>query len=94
MSEHRSILRVLAQGEDREKQYDWLGAVESYVKAQTSVLKQENFQKAGEIQERIGFCFQNAAMQAESREEFREKMQLSIEAYKKARGFHGMPLNK
>ncbi len=94
MSEHRSILRVLAQGDDKEKRYDWLGAVDFYVKAQTTLLKHENFQKAGEIQERIGFCLQNAAMQAESREEFRIRMQCSIEAYEKARGFYGMPLNK
>jgi len=94
MSQHRSSLRVLAQAKDREKRYDWLGAVESYVEAQTPILKHENFQKAGEIQERIGFCFQNAAMQAECHEEFRERMQCSIEAYEKARGFYGKPLNK
>lgn len=93
MSQRRSSLRVLAQAREREKKYDWLQAVESYNEAQTSVLKQKNFQKAGEIQERIGFCFQNAAMQAESREEFREKMQYSIEAYEKASGFYEMPLN-
>ncbi len=94
MSQSRSSLRVLAQAKDREKRYDWLRAVESYVEAQTTILKHENFQKAGEIQERIAFCFQNAAMQAESHEEFRERMQCSIEAYEKARGFYGMPLNK
>jgi len=93
MSQRRSSLRVLAQAKEREKKYDWLQAVESYNEAQTSVLKQKNFQKAGEIQERIGFCFQNAAMQAESREEFREKMQYSIEAYEKASGFYETPLN-
>jgi tetratricopeptide (TPR) repeat protein/KaiC/GvpD/RAD55 family RecA-like ATPase len=33
-------------------------------------------------------------MQAESHEQFRERMQCSIEAYEKAREFYGMPLNK
>jgi tetratricopeptide (TPR) repeat protein/KaiC/GvpD/RAD55 family RecA-like ATPase len=93
MSQRRSSLRVLAKAKESEKKYDWLQAIESYNEAQTSVLKQKSFQKAGEIQEKIGFCSQNAAMQAESREEFREKMRYSIEAYEKASGFYEMPLN-
>jgi tetratricopeptide (TPR) repeat protein len=93
MSQRRSLLRVLAQAKEREKKYDWLQAVESYNEARASALKQKNFQKAGEIQERIGFCFQNAAMQAESREEFIEEMRYSVEAYEKASGFYEMPLN-
>jgi KaiC/GvpD/RAD55 family RecA-like ATPase len=94
MSQRQSLPRILFQAKEREKKYDWLQAVESYNEALNGVLKQKNFQKAGEIQERIGFCFRNAAMQAESREEFRGKMQYSIEAYKKASGFYDMPLNK
>jgi KaiC/GvpD/RAD55 family RecA-like ATPase len=93
MSQRRSSLRVLTQAKEREKKYDWLRAVEFYNAALTSALRQKNFQKAGEIQERIGFCFQNAAMQAKSRKEFREKMQCSVEAYEKARGFYETSLN-
>jgi hypothetical protein len=93
MSQRQSSHRILAQAKEREKKYNWLQAVESYKEAQASVLKQKNYQEAGEIQERIGFCFQNAAMQAKSREEFREKMRYSIEAYKKASDFYEMPIN-
>jgi len=92
MSQSRSSLHVLAQAKEKEK-YDWLQAIESYNKAQSSVLKQKDLQKAGEIQERIGFCFQNAAMQAESQKEFRKKMQYSIEAYEKASSFYEKSLN-
>ena len=94
MSENRSLQRVLAQAKEKEKKYDWLRAVESYDEAQTNVLKQKDFLKAGEIQERIGFCFHKAAMQAESQEKFRERIQQGVEAYKKARGFYEGLLNK
>ncbi len=94
MSEDRSLQRVLAQAKEKEKKYNWLRAIESYDKAQTNVLKQKDFLKAGRIQERIGFCFHKAAMQAESQEEFRERIQHAVEAYEKAHGFYERLPNK
>ncbi len=93
MSQSQSLLRVLAEAKEREKKYDWLQAVESYKRAQASLLKQEDFEKAGEIQEKIGFCFHNAALQAKNNEEFRREMQHSIEAYEKAGEIFGKLLN-
>ena len=82
------VPRFLAQVEEKEKTYDWLGAVKFYKKALAQVLKQKDFLKAGEVQERIGYCFHRAAFQAETQEEFKERMQQAIEAYEKARGFY------
>ncbi|UCE96178.1 MAG: hypothetical protein JSV51_00790 [Candidatus Bathyarchaeota archaeon] len=93
MSQPKSLLRIIAEAKKFEKKQDWLQAVKSYKKTQTNILKQKNYQKAGEIQERIGFCLQNLAMQAKNREDFTKKIQHSIEAYKKASSFYQKPLN-
>jgi hypothetical protein len=61
-----SLDESLVQAKTQEKQYKWLHAMKSYDEAKARVLGHENFQKAGDFQERFGFCFQNAAMQAET----------------------------
>jgi KaiC/GvpD/RAD55 family RecA-like ATPase len=94
MSKKWSLRRVLAQAKEKEKKYDWFRAAKSYDKAHTRVLKQKDFLKAGEIQERIGFCFYRAAMQAENQEEFRDRMRHAVEAYDKAHGFYEKLLKK
>ncbi len=83
MSKSQYSKHILAQAKKKEK-YDWLGAVEFYKKALNHVLKQKDFLKAGDIGERIGYCFYRAAFQAETREEFRRRILLAIEAYRKA----------
>ena len=85
MSKSQSIQRILAQAKEKEKRYEWLGAVELHKKALGQVLKQKDFLKAGDIQERIGHCLHKAGFQAENQEEFKERMQFAIEAYEKAR---------
>lgn len=84
MPKNRSLQSILAQAKEKEKKYDWLHAAESYNEAQAGILKQKDFLKAGEVQERIGFCFHRAAMQAESQEGFTERMRHAIEANEKA----------
>ncbi len=88
MSGNRSLERVLVQAKKKETEYNWLHAANLYIRAQTGVLKHKDFLKAGEFQERIGLCLYRAAMQAESREEFLERMQHAVEAYEKAYGFY------
>jgi KaiC/GvpD/RAD55 family RecA-like ATPase len=73
-----------AQAEEKEKKYDWLEAVEFYKKALAHVLKQKDSLKAGETQERIGYCFYRAAFQAETNEDFKKRMQLAVGRYQKA----------
>jgi len=94
MSKRQSIKRVLVQAQESEKKFDWLHAIDSYERIRTDVLKQKDFLKTGEIQERIGFCFHQAAFQADNGEDFRERMHLAIEAYEKAHGFYEKLLNK
>jgi len=77
----------LSQAGEREKAYDWLGAAEFYKKA-FDLMPETDFLKLGQVQERIGYAFYRAAMQAENPEEFGERMQRAIEAYKKAQGFY------
>lgn len=40
--------------------------------------------KAGEIHERIGYSYFRAATQADNVEEFKKRMQMSVESYEKA----------
>ena len=70
-----------------KKEYDWVKAAELYEQA-LSMVGKKDFLKKGEVQEKIGYCFHRAAFQAESREEFRERMQRAVEAYEKAHGFY------
>ena len=88
MSEPLSAESVLGQIAQQEKEYDWLGAAESYQKALVLVPKQD-FLKLGEIYERLGYAFYRSAMQAESQEEFREKTRQAVVNYEKAREFYG-----
>ncbi len=60
---------------------DWLGAVEFHKKAVNQALKQQDVLKAGDIQERIGYCFQRAAFQAKTKTDFKERMHLAANAY-------------
>jgi len=83
MSRRKSLQPILALAKEEEKKYDWLKAAELYEQA-LGVVGEKNFLEKGKIRERIGFCFHRAAMQAESREEFKERMQRAIEAYEVA----------
>ncbi len=66
-----------------EKKYDWVKAIVLYEQALRAVGKRD-FLRKGEIQERIGYCFYRAAFQAETQQEFKRRMELSVEAYKEA----------
>lgn len=87
MPKRQSIEHVLAQAEGKEKEYDWLGAVELHKKALNQALKARNLWKAGEIRERIGYCFHKAAMRSENTNEFSERMHLAVANYDGARDF-------
>jgi len=73
---------VLAR--DREKDYDWIGAINFYEKALNSTLGSRDFLKSGEIGERIGFCYERASLQAEKTEEFGRRAELASKFYKSA----------
>jgi hypothetical protein len=50
------VEEILHQAEQLEKEYDWLGAAESYEKA-LNLLPQDDFLKRGENHERLGYAF-------------------------------------
>jgi hypothetical protein len=88
VSDTSSVDVILSQVGEREKQYDWLGTVDLCGKA-LDLLTETDFFKKGQVQERIGHAIYRAAMQAENQEEFRERMQLAVADYEKAKEFYG-----
>ena len=84
-----SVEEILGETTKFEKEYEWLQASELYEQALDMVDEEDHFRK-GEIQEKIGCCLRRAAFQADSMEEFKERMCQAIEAYEKAHGFYEM----
>jgi len=78
---------TLNQAWERERDFDWLGAVERYKEA-LGLVSEHDFPKMGEVYERLGYAFYRAAMQAESVGQFRERMRQAVENYEKAKEFY------
>ncbi|MCW4027430.1 MAG: hypothetical protein NWE76_08115, partial [Candidatus Bathyarchaeota archaeon] len=70
-----------------EKKYEWLEAADVYDRALGTVDEGDHFRKS-EVQEKIGRSLHRAAFQAESREEFLERLGKAVDAYEAARGFY------
>jgi tetratricopeptide (TPR) repeat protein/KaiC/GvpD/RAD55 family RecA-like ATPase len=79
---------VLNQAEQLEKKSDWLGAAGSYDEAM-KLLPEDDFSRMGQICEHMGRAFYRAAMQAESQEEFSDRMHEALANYEKAKEFYG-----
>ena len=71
-----------------ERRYEWLEAADLYRQALLEI-DEGDFFRRGEVQEKIGYSLRRAAFQAESKKEFRERMQRAIEAYEKGYGSYG-----
>jgi len=84
MVKSKALQRVLSQAREKEKEYNWLGAVELHKQAFDIAFKLRELLEAGNIEEKIGFCFHRAAMQAKNQEEFKERVHHAVEAYNKA----------
>jgi hypothetical protein len=82
------VEEILHQAEQSEKEYDWLGATKTYEKA-LNLMPLDDFSKRGELHERLGFAFYRFAFQAESKDEFRERLRQSTIAFEKAVEFYG-----
>jgi KaiC/GvpD/RAD55 family RecA-like ATPase len=74
---------LLEEAKILEKKYEWLQATKSYQKAIELVLKEKNSLKAAELQERLGLCFFKAAMQADTNDLFRDRIELAVKAYER-----------
>jgi len=75
---------TLHQAEQFEKDYEWLKAAESYDKA-LKLLPEDDFSRKAEALERLGYAFYRAAFQAESNDEFRQRLRQAIVDYEKAK---------
>jgi hypothetical protein len=84
MSDASGVEAALIQAGEKEKEYDWLGAVEIYENCLASV-SQEDVSRLGEIHERLGYALSRSAMQADSADEFRGRMHRAGLNYEKAR---------
>jgi hypothetical protein len=84
MSESSPSDAVLRLAKGREREYDWLGAVESYGKA-LGLFSEEDALRMGDTYERMGYAFYKAAMQADSTDEFRERIREAISNYDRAK---------
>jgi hypothetical protein len=82
------VEEILHQAETLEKEYDWLGVTELLEKA-LNLLPQHDFSKMGEIHESLGYALYRFAFQAESKDEFRERLRQSAVAYEKAVELYG-----
>jgi tetratricopeptide (TPR) repeat protein len=78
------VEETLHQAERLEKEYDWLGAAESYEKA-LKLLPEDDFSRKAEIYERLGHAFYRFAFQAESNNEFKERLRQAIADYERAK---------
>jgi hypothetical protein len=78
----------LHQAEQSEKEYNWVGVAESYEKA-LNLVPQDDFSKRGEFHERLAYALYRFAFQAESKEEFRERLCQSAVGCEKAAEFYG-----
>jgi len=89
MSQNDFLQGIVGQAEEDEKNYHWLKAADFYNQALQMVEKRE-FLRKGEFQEKIGYVFYRAAMQAESVDEFRERILLAVANFEKAKELYGM----
>ena len=79
---------ILHQAEQLEKEYDWSGATESYKKA-LNLLSEDDFSRKGDVTERLGYASYRFGFQAESKDEFRDRLRQSSAAYEKAIKLYG-----
>jgi tetratricopeptide (TPR) repeat protein len=87
LSEAPILEEILNKIERLEKEYEWLGAAESFEKA-LKLLPQDDFLKVGETYERLGYAFYRAAFQADSNDEFRQRLSQAIAGYENAGECH------
>jgi tetratricopeptide (TPR) repeat protein len=83
MSNTSNTDAILTQAAKKEKEYDWLGAAETYAKG-LDAIPVPDFSGSGDLHERLGYAFRKAAMQAEDVNEFKNRMNKAADHYRKA----------
>ena len=88
MSNTSNVDAILTKANTEEKEYNWLGAAETYAKGLDSISAQD-FSGLGDLHERLGYAFRKAAMQTEDVNEFKNRMSKSAAHYGKALEAYG-----
>lgn len=87
LSDYLGVEQLLTHARERESEYDWLGAFECYKKALGAMSKMD-YSRIGELEERSGYAVYRAAMQAESRDEFNERLPQALVHYESGLEFY------
>ena len=72
---------LLDRAKELEKKYEWLRATEFYHKAVTQTIETKDFFETAKLQEKVGYCYFRAALQAQQPEQNKKRMKQSIKAY-------------
>jgi len=80
MNLHSDTQSFLEKAKEQEKSHGWLKAAKFYEEILHSRTEDASF--AGNVLEKIGFCYDFASRQAENVEEFVKLRQLAVEAYR------------
>lgn len=78
---------LLVDAEKLEEAFDWLGAAGSYEKA-LSLRSDQDLARKGQLREGLGYALFRAALQADSRDEFLERLKQARENYQNAQDFY------
>jgi len=84
LSDTSNLNAILSCAKEKEQEFDWCGAIESYSEA-LSLMSQQDLAEKGEIVERLGYASFRFAFQAESKDEFKERLKQAILSYEKAK---------
>jgi len=74
---------LLEKAKELEKKYEWLQATKCYKQTSNLALDKKDVHSAAKFLESMGFCFYRAAFQAQTNTEFKKRMKLAIQAYKR-----------
>jgi len=88
MSREKVLEKITRKAVEKERKYAWLDARGYYEEALGQTLSLKDFLKAGEIQERIGYCLHRAAMQAKNQKEFEGKASEAVKAFQAAKDLY------
>jgi hypothetical protein len=79
-----SLEYLLDEAKEHEKRYEWSQAAKILEKASLIFQKNNDYTKIVEINEKTGFCYFRAALQAQNNEENVERIKYAIQFYQKA----------
>ena len=89
-----NLVPLLEKAKELEKKYEWLQAEEVYQRASDIAVKHDDLENIAQLYDKRGFCFFKAAFQAETNNQFKEKVKVAIQTYQQAINFLENGTNK